>query len=77
MITDLVMPESEGIETIHAIRSEQPSLKIIATSGAFEGRFLRAAALLGACATLLKPIGRDQLLSTVRRILSITPLPTA
>jgi two-component system cell cycle sensor histidine kinase/response regulator CckA len=77
VITDLVMPESEGIETIHAIRSEQPSLKIIATSGAFEGRFLRAAALLGACATLLKPIGRDQLLSTVRRVLSITPLPTA
>jgi len=77
VITDLVMPESDGIETIRAIRSEQPNLKVIATSGAFEGQFLRAAALLGACATLLKPIGRDQLLSTVRRVLSITPLPTA
>jgi PAS domain S-box-containing protein len=76
VITDLVMPESEGIETIRAIRSEQPNLKVIATSGAFEGQFLRAAGLLGARATLLKPIGRDQLLSTVRRILSITPLST-
>jgi len=77
VITDLVMPESEGIETIRAIRSEQPQLKIIAASGAFEGQFLQAAALLGACATLLKPIGRDQLLSTVRRVLSMTSLPTA
>jgi signal transduction histidine kinase/CheY-like chemotaxis protein len=77
VITDLVMPESEGIETIRAIRIEQPNLKIIAASGVFEGQFLQAAALLGACATLLKPIGRDQLLSTVRRVLAMTPLPTA
>jgi len=69
VITDLVMPESEGLETIRTIRSEQPHLRIIATSGAFEGKFLQAAALLGACATLAKPIGRDQLLSTVRRVL--------
>jgi CheY-like chemotaxis protein len=77
VITDLVMPDSEGIETIRAIRLEQPNLKVIAASGAFEGQFLQSAALLGACATLLKPIGRDQLLSTVRRVLAITPLPTA
>ena len=69
VITDLVMPESEGLETIRTIRNEQPSLKIIATSGAFEGRFLQAAAMMGACATLAKPIGRDQLLRTVRRVL--------
>ena len=77
VFTDLVMPESEGIETIRAIRIEQPNLKIIAASGAFEGQFLQAAALLGACATLLKPIGGDQLLSMVRRVHSMTPLPTA
>jgi len=72
VITDLVMPESEGLETIRVIRSAQPNLKIIAASGAFEGRFLQSATLLGACATLLKPIGRDQLLGTVRRVLSTT-----
>ena len=77
VITDLVMPESEGIETIRAIRNAQPNLKIIAASGAFEGRFLQSATLLGACATLLKPIGRDELLNTVRRVLSTTHLPTA
>ena len=77
VITDLVMPESEGIETIRAIRNTQPNLKIIAASGAFKGRFLQSATLLGACATLLKPIGRDELLSTVRRVLSTTQPPSA
>ncbi len=69
VITDLVMPEAEGIETIQSLRSEQPGLKIIAMSGAFGGQFLNAAMKLGASATLLKPIGRDKLLATVRDVL--------
>ena len=69
VITDLVMPEVEGIETIQALRSERPEVKIIAVSGAFGGKFLRAAVKLGASATLLKPIERDKLLSTVRAVL--------
>ena len=69
VITDLVMPEVEGIETIQALRSERPALKIIAVSGAFGGKFLSAAVKLGASATLLKPIGRDKLVSTVRAVL--------
>lgn len=70
VITDLIMPEAEGIETIQTLRSEQPELKIIALSGAFGGTYLRAAVKLGASATLLKPISRDTLLSTVREVLS-------
>ena len=70
VITDLVMPESEGLETIQTLRGGQPALKIIAMSGAFGGKFLSAAIKLGASATLLKPIGRDRLLSTVRDVLS-------
>ena len=69
VITDLVMPEIEGIETIQTLRSELPSVKIIALSGAFGGRFLHSAAKLGASATLLKPIGKDKLVSTVRAVL--------
>ena len=69
VITDLVMPETEGLETIRTVRDEQPGLKVIAISGAFEGKFLQAAAMLGACATLPKPVGRDQLLITIRRVL--------
>jgi two-component system cell cycle sensor histidine kinase/response regulator CckA len=69
LITDLVMPEVEGFETIQAVRGERPGVKIIAVSGAFGGKFLKAAVKLGASATLLKPIGRDKLLSTVRAVL--------
>jgi len=69
VITDLVMPNREGIETIQEIRRSYPRLKIIAVSGAFGGRFLEAAAMLGAAATLLKPVSPNQLIEAVRRTL--------
>jgi CheY-like chemotaxis protein len=47
MITDLVMPEQEGIETIRLLNREQPGLKIIAMSGASDaGNALRGAPCL-------------------------------
>ncbi|MBI4873963.1 MAG: response regulator, partial [Acidobacteria bacterium] len=69
VITDLVMPEQEGIETIQAIRSDYPEARIIAISGQFEGRFLQVARMMGAQAALLKPIRSDELLDTVKRVL--------
>jgi CheY-like chemotaxis protein len=68
VITDLVMPEREGIETIRAIREQYPQTKVIAVSGAFGGWFLTLAAKLGADATLAKPVQPDQLLKTVRKV---------
>ena len=56
VITDLVMPNREGIETIRAIRKSHPGVRIIAVSGAYGGRFLGIAAMLGAEATLVKPV---------------------
>ncbi|MBI4876451.1 MAG: PAS domain S-box protein [Acidobacteria bacterium] len=70
VITDLVMPEQEGLETIGKLRKQQPDLKIVAISGAFEGEFLKVAAMLGAQATLAKPVSPRQLLETVRKVLS-------
>ena len=70
VITDLVMPEVEGIETIRTIRKEQPRLKIIATSGAFGGTYLETARLLGANTTLPKPVSAEQLLAAARDLLS-------
>jgi DNA-binding response OmpR family regulator len=69
MITDLVMPEVEGMETIRTVRGSNPEVKIIAISGAFSGDFLRVAELLGANATLAKPFSADELLGTIRRVL--------
>jgi CheY-like chemotaxis protein len=69
VITDLVMPNVEGLEPVQDIRHSYPGLKVIALSGAFGGSFLRAAATLGANATLLKPVGPDELLATVRNVL--------
>jgi two-component system, cell cycle sensor histidine kinase and response regulator CckA len=68
VVTDLVMPEREGIETIRAIHEQHPKTKVIATSGAFGGWFLTIAAKLGADATLAKPVQPDQLLNAVRKV---------
>jgi CheY-like chemotaxis protein len=70
VITDLVMPNQEGIETIRAIREQFPGVRILAISGAFGGKFLRMAKLLGADATLMKPIPPDQLYTTVAELLA-------
>jgi len=69
LLTDLVMPDRDGIEVIQSIRKYQPNIKIIAISGAFGGSMLRAAELLGAHATLPKPCSSSQLLKTVRKTL--------
>ena len=69
VITDLVMPEQEGIETIQVLRKEAPHIRIIATSGAFNGQFLGVAKLLGADAILSKPISSQALLEKVAELL--------
>jgi CheY-like chemotaxis protein len=68
VITDLVMPELEGLETIRVLRRECPSIDILAVSGAYGGAFLHAAELLGARATLAKPFDADTLVNAVERI---------
>jgi PAS domain S-box-containing protein len=69
VVTDLVMPEREGIETIQTLRKDHPGMKIVAVSGAFGGTMLKAARVLGANATMLKPVRPDDLLDTVRKML--------
>jgi DNA-binding response OmpR family regulator len=69
VITDLVMPEGEGLETIRTIRRDVPGTGIIAISGAFGGQFLRPAQLLGADAVLSKPVSGELLLTKVAEVL--------
>jgi PAS domain S-box-containing protein len=69
LITDLVMPEQEGIEVIQALRRDAPGVGIIAISGAFGGQFLKVAQALGADAVLSKPVSGELLLAKVAEVL--------
>jgi DNA-binding response OmpR family regulator len=76
IITDIVMPEKEGISTIIELRGECPDLKIIAMSGGgdFEPYgYLDIAIRVGADRTLPKPFSREELLETVNDVLSGKP----
>ena len=55
LLTDIAMPDMEGLELITHLRRHHPKLPIVAMSGTFEGKFLNAARLLGAKETLQKP----------------------
>ena len=70
MITDLVMPEQEGIETIQVLRRRAPDVGIIAISGAFGGQFLVTAKILGADLVLDKPVAAEVLLAKVSEVLT-------
>ncbi|HUN49513.1 MAG TPA: response regulator [Candidatus Sulfotelmatobacter sp.] len=72
-ITDILMPEKEGIETIRELRRLQLGVKIIAMSGGTSAKgmlYLDAAKTLGADATLLKPFRRADLLVAVNDLLT-------
>ena len=69
VITDLVMPEQEGIETIQMLRELVPGLKIIAISGSPEGSYLRVARHLGAHEAFRKPFSCHALAGAVDRLL--------
>ena len=71
VLMDLVMPGQEGIETIQAIRKEMPDTRVIAISGGFGGQFLGVAKMLGADATLEKPIPPSALLEKVGEVLQL------
>jgi len=69
VITDLVMPNVEGLETIRAIRQRQSGLRVIAVSGAF-GDYLRIAEMLGADKILRKPVAPEHLVQAVQDLLN-------
>jgi len=71
VVTDLVMPDLDGLELIQSIRRDHPGVKIIAVSGAFGGQYLRAAEFLGADASLMKPVGAERLRRTIQQVLGL------
>jgi len=73
VITDLVMPEMDGLEIICALRKSRPSLPIVVISGPFGGQFLKMAVTLGARAAFAKPLSMARLVGTVRQALGLDP----
>jgi DNA-binding response OmpR family regulator len=72
IITDIIMPEKEGLETIMELRKKHPGLKIIAISGG--GRFgpegyLPGAKLLGADLVFQKPLVQKEFLNAIASLL--------
>jgi CheY-like chemotaxis protein len=72
VITDLVMPEKEGLEVVMELRMGDNPPKIIAMSGG--GRtnptdYLRLAKHLGACAILSKPFSSEVFMAAVNGLL--------
>lgn len=72
VITDILMPQKEGIETIREIRALLPKTPIVAISGSAEPRadYLKMAQTFGASAVLAKPFDPMVLLNLVNRLLS-------
>ena len=75
VITDLIMPEQEGMETITFLRKNHPEVKIIAISGG--GRigpdtYLPAALELGADRAFAKPFPIDDIINAVKELLGAT-----
>ena len=73
VITDIVMPEKEGLELIRDLKLMFPDIKLIAISGG--GRissddYLTIARGLGAIYTLKKPISQVELLNTIKELLN-------
>ncbi len=72
VITDILMPVKEGIETIVDLRRNYEDLKIIAISGGSRSKtmdYLKAATSLGADKVLSKPFSNEELLSCVNECL--------
>lgn len=78
VITDIIMPRKEGIETITELLHNHPYIKIIAISGGgrIDGEeYLRAAQSLGVDHSFTKPFKLEELLATIQELLG-TPTPT-
>lgn len=84
VITDLFMPEMDGIELMIRLRYAFPETRVMAISGAGDmakHRLLSEGQVLGAVEVLSKPFGNDEFLDAVERTLGqphpIQPIPRA
>lgn len=80
VVTDIIMPEREGIETILAMKSARPDTPILAVSGGGQTpahEFLTLAKSLGADAVLAKPFRARQLVDAAHELLAPSSIDAA
>ena len=71
LITDLMMPEHDGFETLDSFRKEFPKTRLVVVSGSQKidpAKYLKAAELIGADATFRKPFPIEALLEKLRTL---------
>ncbi len=72
VITDIIMPDGDGLELILELKESQPSVRVLAISGG--GRHIQAADCLkmarnlGAHGVLLKPFNREQFMEAIKLV---------
>jgi len=72
VITDILMPDRDGLEAICELRQDDPAVKIIAISGGSKigpALYLESAQALGADRTFAKPVDCAELLAAVNELL--------
>jgi CheY-like chemotaxis protein len=78
IITDLIMPEKDGMETVIELKREFPDVKIIAISGgsrAMDPRdYLHYATQVGVVNTFTKPFDNNELLEVIGQLLQESPV---
>jgi len=74
IVTDLIMPEEDGLKVVIKLRELKPSIKIIAISGGGKvgpGSYLNLAKALGADAIYSKPFSINDLIAKIEQLLDI------
>lgn len=70
ILTDILMPEMDGLETIQYLRRNCPQVPVVAMTAQRDTPYLRAAALFGAKHTLYKPFTIQDLEATLKKALA-------
>lgn len=79
IITDMMMPDMDGLELVMALRHAEPRPRVIAISGGYqfsESLYLPVAQRLGVQRTMAKPLRADALLQAVAEVLAGPAAPT-
>jgi DNA-binding NtrC family response regulator len=76
VVTDILMPEKDGLELIPQIRKTKPGVRMLAVSGGGQvgpNSYLVAAKALGAHETLAKPFSMEDFQAVATRVLNMPP----